>query len=87
MALIDDILDKAYGEYVVSEQEAPPEDMADGADDEIFTVQARRCKRCGILLHSKQGLRDGLGHYCKQKYAEEHRLPDPNQITFFDAED
>lgn len=27
--------------------------------DEVFTIPARRCKRCGGLLTSSQGLRDG----------------------------
>lgn len=36
-------------------------------NDGIFTIQARRCKRCGGLLTSKQAVKDGYGHVCKQK--------------------
>jgi hypothetical protein len=41
------------------------------AEDEIFTVRCRRCLRCGGILLSEQGLRDGYGHTCKRKAAEE----------------
>ncbi len=57
--------------------------------DEIFTIKARRCKRCGGLLTSKQAVEDGYGHVCKMKiWAEiEAAKPDPNQQTLFDIED
>ena len=32
--------------------------------DTVFTIPARRCKRCGGLLTSAQGLRDGYGPCC-----------------------
>lgn len=56
------------------------------ADDEIFTVRARRCKRCGGLLTSKQAVEDGYGHVCKLKTKAEMEAakPDPNQITLFE---
>ena len=52
---------------------------------EIFMVKARRCKRCGGLLTSKQAVEDGYGHVCKMKaHAEaEAAKPDPNQMTLF----
>lgn len=28
----------------------------DAMDDEVFTIQVRRCKRCGRLLTSKEAL-------------------------------
>lgn len=39
--------------------------------NEVFTIPARRCKRCGGLLTSKQGLRDGYGPCCLQKMRRE----------------
>ena len=56
--------------------------------DEIFTIRARRCKRCGGILTSKQAVEDGYGHTCKMKEKaerEEREIPD-NQITFFEKE-
>lgn len=38
---------------------------------DIFQVPARRCKRCGGILTSEQGLRDGYGSCCKKKMEEE----------------
>ena len=36
-------------------------------EPETFIIKARRCKRCGGLLTSKQAVLDGYGHVCKQK--------------------
>ena len=33
-------------------------------ENEVFTIPARRCKRCGGLLTSSQGIRDGYGPCC-----------------------
>lgn len=54
---------------------------------DIFTIKARRCKRCGGLLTSKQAVEDGYGHVCKMKTQAELRaaMPDPNQISLFEA--
>lgn len=38
---------------------------------DIFHVPARRCKRCGGILTSEQGLKDGYGSCCKKKMEEE----------------
>lgn len=38
---------------------------------DIFRVPARRCKRCGGILTSEQGLKDGYGSCCKKKMEEE----------------
>lgn len=57
-------------------------------DGEIFTIRARRCKRCGGLLTGEQSVKDGYGHTCKLKEKrerEEREVPD-NQITFFEKE-
>lgn len=56
---------------------------------EIFTIQARRCKRCGGLLTSAQALKDGYGHYCKMKVdaeAANQRMME-DQISLFKKED
>ena len=42
--------------------------MSDGV---IFNVPACRCKRCGGILTSEQGLRDGYGPCCLKKMREE----------------
>jgi len=57
--------------------------------DEIFIIKARRCKRCGGLLTSKQAVEEGYGHVCKMKAkAEEEALKqDPNQMNLFDVFD
>ncbi len=57
-------------------------------EPEIFTVKATRCKRCGGILLSEFGLKNGMGHVCKRKADEEAAAKeiDENQVTFFDAE-
>ena len=54
-------------------------------DSEIFTIKARRCKRCGGILTSKQAVEEGYGHTCKikAKAEEEAQKPDPDQLTLF----
>lgn len=54
-------------------------------DEEVFTIKARRCKRCGGLLTSKQAVEDGYGHVCKMKSRSEEaeKKPDPNQVNWF----
>ena len=58
-------------------------------DDEVFLVKARRCKRCGGLLTSKQAVADGYGHVCTMKELGEleRQRPLDGQITFTDMED
>ena len=56
-------------------------------EDGIFTIKARRCKRCGGLLTSEKAVKDGDGHTCKMKVkAEAEAKPDPNQVTLFDED-
>ncbi len=52
---------------------------------EIFEVKATRCKRCGGILLSKFGLKNGMGHVCKRKTDEEAAAAaiDKNQLTLF----
>jgi len=53
-------------------------------EGDIFMVRARRCKRCGGLLTSKQAVAEGYGHVCKMKTLGEleRRKPIEGQITF-----
>lgn len=48
-------------------------DLLEREQQEVFKIDARRCKRCGGLLTSKQGLRDGYGPCCLQKLRTEER--------------
>lgn len=59
------------------------------ADGEIFTIAARKCKRCGGLLTSEQAIRDGYGACCLRKLKAEARAKEQlkNQLTFFDTEE
>lgn len=52
---------------------------------EIFQVKATRCKRCGGILLSEFGLKNGFGHVCKRKADEEEAASqiDENQMTLF----
>lgn len=52
---------------------------------EIFEVKATRCKRCGGILLSQFGLKNGMGHVCKKKAEEEAAAVfDKNQLTLFE---
>lgn len=54
-------------------------------DQDIFTIKARRCKRCGGILTSKQGIRDGYGPCRLQKIQQEEREREEakNQYSLF----
>lgn len=54
-------------------------------DSGIFTIPARRCKRCGGLLTSDQALRDGYGPCCLRKIKQEARDKEEakNQYSLF----
>lgn len=56
--------------------------------DAVFTIPARRCKRCGGLLTSEQGLRDGYGPCCLRKIRREEaqREMEKMQVSLFDLE-
>lgn len=55
------------------------------AQSEIFTVKATRCQRCGGILFSEFGLKNGMGHVCKKKSDAETAAAeiDENQLTLF----
>lgn len=59
----------------------------DEPKSDVFTIPARRCKRRGGLLTSKQGLRDGYGPCCLQKMRQEEaeRKMAENQYSLFDT--
>ncbi len=54
---------------------------------ETFIIKARKCKRCGGLLTSKQAVKDGYGHVCKMKANENGKVnrTDPSQICLFES--
>ena len=55
------------------------------AQSDIFTVKATRCQRCGGILLSEFGLKNGMGHVCKKKSDAEAAAAeiDENQLTLF----
>ena len=59
----------------------------DAMDDEVFTIQVRRCKRCGRLLTSKEAVERGYGCQCLRKEQEEARAkePIPGQMNLLDG--
>jgi len=56
---------------------------------EVFHIPARRCLRCGGLLTSASGLRDGYGHTCRRKARMEaaEREEEKFQCSLFHNED
>ncbi len=59
------------------------------SDNEIFQVKARRCKRCGGLLTSKDAIEDGYGRICKMKMRREEAEREllENQISIFGGQE
>lgn len=55
-------------------------------DGEIFTIRARRCKRCGRFLTSAEAVEKGYGCQCaaKAKAEENEKKPIPGQMTIED---
>ena len=53
---------------------------------ELFTITARRCRRCGGLLTSSQGIQDGYGACCLRKMQRETREQEQlrDQTSLFD---
>lgn len=60
--------------------------MSEETKVDVFEIKATKCIRCGRLLTSEFGLRNGMGPYCKDRFDEENAPPDPNQMTLFDPE-
>lgn len=56
---------------------------------DIFQVPARRCKRCGGMLTSEQGLRDGYGACCLKRMKEDEADARMRkiQISLFDKKE
>lgn len=54
--------------------------------EEIFSIKARKCLRCGRLLTSQDAIRDGYGCRCKElaEAAKRAAEPTPGQIDIFD---
>lgn len=54
--------------------------------NEIFTIRARRCKRCGRLLTSAEAVEKGYGCKCaaKARAEENAQKPIPGQMTIED---
>lgn len=63
--------------------------MSKQPEGEVFTIPARRCKRCGGLLTSAQAIRDGYGSCCLRKMRQEARAKEEekNQYSLFSAEE
>lgn len=55
-------------------------------EDEVFMIEARKCKRCGRLLTSKDAIEKGYGCQCALREAREaaEREPLPGQRNIFD---
>ena len=62
--------------------------MDERPKSEVFTIPARRCKRCGGLLTSAEAIRDGYGSCCLRKMRQEARAKEEakNQYSLFDGE-
>ena len=58
-------------------------------ESEIFTIPARRCKRCGGLLTSAEAIRDGYGSCCLRQMRQEARAKEEakNQYSLFDRKE
>ena len=56
------------------------------AEVNVFEIKATKCIRCGRLLTSEFGLKNGMGPCCKDRFDEENDPPDPNQMTMFKEE-
>ena len=60
--------------------------MSEETKVDVFEIKATKRIRCGRLLTSEFGLRNGMGPCCKDRFDEENAPPDPNQMTLFDPE-
>ena len=60
--------------------------MKNDEKGEVFQIAARRCRRCGGILTSAQGLRDGYGPCCLRKAREEEaqRREEEKLVNLFD---
>ena len=53
---------------------------------EIFQIDARKCKRCGRLLTSREAIERGYGCACEKKAMREQaeKEPIPGQMDIYD---
>ena len=51
-------------------------------DGDVFEIKARRYKRCGGILTSRQGIRDGYGPCCLRKMREEQQEREMLKIQY-----
>lgn len=60
--------------------------MKNDEKGKVFQIAARRCRRCGGILTSAQGLRDGYGPCCLRKAREEEaqRREEEKLVSLFD---
>lgn len=59
--------------------------MGKQPESELFTIPARRCKRCGGLLTGAQAIKDGYGSCCLRKIRQEAQAKEQlkNQCSLF----
>jgi hypothetical protein len=55
-------------------------------DDEVFTIKARKCLRCGRILTSQEAIENGYGCRCMElaDAAKREKEPVPGQMDIFD---
>ncbi len=53
---------------------------------DVFTISARKCRRCGGILTSKEAVEKGFGHTClrKEKQEKAEKEIDERQLSFFE---
>lgn len=58
-------------------------------DNPVFMLKARRCKRCGRLLTSKESVKVGYSHSCLMKLRKEEHIRQPidGQLNLFESEE
>ena len=61
----------------------------DKISDDVFTIYARRCKRCGGILTSDKAIKDGYGPVCRSKACKEASEQEMarDQLSLFGGEE
>ncbi len=59
--------------------------MEENKAEDVFMISARKCKRCGGILTSKEAVANGFGHTCLKKEKQEKAEKEINerQISLF----
>lgn len=54
--------------------------------DEVFTIKARKCLRCGRILTSQEAIENGYGCRCKElaDAATREKEPLPGQLDIYE---